>query len=47
MKTYRNKKTGTILQTESKVTGENWELVKKPKQNDKPAPDDAKKEQPV
>ena len=32
MNTYRNKRTGTLLQTESKVTGDNWELVKKPKQ---------------
>ena len=31
MNTYRNKKTGTILKTESIVTGENWEPVKKTK----------------
>lgn len=29
MNTYRNKKTGAEIRTDSKVTGENWELVKK------------------
>lgn len=31
MNTDKNKKTGTVLLTASKVTGDNWELVKKPK----------------
>ncbi len=31
MNTYRNKKTGTVMKTESVVTGANWEQVKKAK----------------
>ena len=42
MNTYRNKRTGIIMKTESIVTGENWEPVKKTKkpkgQGDSPDP---------
>ena len=30
MTEYRNKKTGVIIATNSKITGENWEPVKAP-----------------
>lgn len=43
MKAYKNKKTGAVLETESKITGDNWELVKKRNTSEDPkTPDPGK-----
>lgn len=42
MKHYRNKKTGVVIKTHSKIVGDNWELVETPAKESKPAPKDKK-----
>lgn len=40
MKIYKNKKTGAVLETESKITGDNWEQVKEKKGKSPEKPED-------
>jgi hypothetical protein len=39
---YRNKVTGNVIETDSKISGENWEKFKSTKPPKPPAADDAK-----
>lgn len=43
MYTYKNKKTGAVIQTNGKVTGGDWVQVKDPKKDGKPAAADGGK----
>jgi len=40
---YRNKINGSIVESKAVITGENWELVKKPAEVKKEEPEEPKK----